>query len=192
MNNLSFDILWLRINNLFYRKKGRFAYFLSLLIVLVGCYYLFEFYNPNKCHVCHPIMGFPWKDLLEILGFIAIGGIYSCLFICLMATDDSILNCSIIFPILITLFYCIQTIRRCHDLDKSGWWMLLPVYSPLFLLFLPGKNKWKGFSMESIIITIWNSKWLILTLLLLCAFVYLQNTWFIQRHIELYSNIYKC
>jgi uncharacterized membrane protein YhaH (DUF805 family) len=187
MNHISFDILWLRIVNLFYRKKGRFAYFLSLLIVLVGCYYLFEFYNPNKCHVCNPIMGFPWKDLLEIFGFITIGGIYSCLFICLMATDNSILNCSIIFPILITLFYFVQAIRRCHDLDKSGWWMLLPIYSPLFLLFLPGKNKKKGYSVESIIITLWNSKWLILILIALCAYIYMGNAWFAHRHMELYE-----
>lgn len=182
MSRLSFDILILRITNLFYRKKDRFAYFLSFLIVVVGCYYLFEFYNPDKCHVCHPIMRFPWNNLLEILEFVAIGGIYSCLLICWMATDNSILYCPIIFPILLTLFYCIQTIRRCHDLGKSGWWMLLPVYSPLFLLFLPGKNKGKGLSVESIIITLWNSKWLILSLILLCVYIYLENATNIHMH----------
>lgn len=183
MNNLSFDILWLRINNLIYRKKDRFAYFLSLLIVMTGFFYVDWFCNDNRCLVCHPLMSIPWRGLF-LNFFTAVGGIYTCTLICIALFIDDHLGLGFVIAVACSLFWTIQSIRRCHDRNESGWRILIPFY-PLFLLFLPGKNKGKGSSLESIIITIWNSKWLILTFLLLCAFVYLQNAWYIQRHMEL-------
>jgi uncharacterized membrane protein YhaH (DUF805 family) len=43
------------------------------------------------------------------------------------------------FGIIITLpFMLAQNTKRCHDLNKSGWWQLIPFYG-LFLLFEDGK-----------------------------------------------------
>ena len=61
-------------------KTGRFNYFLSLLIIVVGFYYFFEHYDPNTCHVCFPIMRFPWGELVGLLFILALGGFYSCFF----------------------------------------------------------------------------------------------------------------
>lgn len=39
---------------------------------------------------------------------------------------------------IVTMFpACALVFRRCHDSDKSGWWMLLPIYN-VYLLFVRG------------------------------------------------------
>lgn len=45
--------------------------------------------------------------------------------------------CAICFIIWIPLcwFSLAQACKRCHDIGKSGWWQLIPIYNPLFLLF---------------------------------------------------------
>jgi RNA polymerase subunit RPABC4/transcription elongation factor Spt4 len=32
------------------------------------------------------------------------------------------------------------SIRRMHDLDKSGWWLLVPIYSWILVWFVPGTS----------------------------------------------------
>ena len=34
----------------------------------------------------------------------------------------------------------LQMIKRCHDVGKSGWWVLVPIFNPFFLLFEKGED----------------------------------------------------
>ena len=34
----------------------------------------------------------------------------------------------------------LQMIKRCHDIGKSGWWVLVPIFNPFFLLFEKGED----------------------------------------------------
>ena len=164
-------------------KTGRFNYFLSLLIIVVGFYYFFEYYDPNTCHVCHPIMSFPWKDLIGLLVIIALGGFYSCFLFCLLATDERYCDGPIVIPILFTLFYVVQTIKRCHDVGESGWRFLLPIYSPLLILFLSAEIEVdEEPERTSLIKVLWKSKWLILILVLMAAYIYRENLVHIRMH----------
>ena len=52
----------------------------------------------------------------------------------------------LVFVLMIPLvwFFWAQGAKRCHDLDKSGWWQIIPFYF-LFLLFQdgePGRNEY--------------------------------------------------
>lgn len=62
------------------------------------------------------------------------------LIIFIFATIDAGNNQNTLVPLwrLITLLPAIGvTIRRMHDVDKSGWFMLIPIYN-LILVFTPG------------------------------------------------------
>lgn len=44
-----------------------------------------------------------------------------------------------VIPILgLFILYWLQGIKRCHDLCKSGWWIIIPLFNPFGLLFLKG------------------------------------------------------
>ena len=40
----------------------------------------------------------------------------------------------------LVILMCLQSIKRCHDLGKSGWWIFMPIYNPFFLLFAEGDD----------------------------------------------------
>jgi multidrug efflux pump subunit AcrB/uncharacterized membrane protein YhaH (DUF805 family) len=42
-----------------------------------------------------------------------------------------------LFNILLLWFLIVQSIKRCHDMGKSGWWGLIPIWD-LLLFFKPG------------------------------------------------------
>ena len=45
--------------------------------------------------------------------------------------------------LLVVVFFVIrilQEIKRCHDVGKSGWWILVPIFNPFFLLFENGQE----------------------------------------------------
>ena len=164
-------------------KTGRSNYFLSLLIIVVGFFYFFEHYDPNTCHVCFPIIRFPWGELAGLLFILALGGFYSCFLFCLLATDERYCDGPIIIPILFTLFYVVQTIKRCHDIGESGWRFLLPIYSPLLILFLPAEIEVdEEPEKTSVIKVLRESKWLILILILMVAYIYCENLEHIRMH----------
>ena len=167
-------------------RTGRFNYFLSLLILTVGFFYIDWFCNYNRCLVCHPIMSITWGELLLDL-FTSLGGIYLCPLICIFTTiDEGFSELGSIISILLTLFGIVQTIRRCHDRQESGWRVLIPFYA-FFLIFLPGKTDQGDLRNPLVINTLMNAKWLILILFLIIGAIYLENSWFIKRHKSLYS-----
>jgi uncharacterized membrane protein YhaH (DUF805 family) len=43
----------------------------------------------------------------------------------------------IVLPVILGLFLAIQGAKRMHDVNKSGWWFLFPVYN-ILMLFVPG------------------------------------------------------
>lgn len=43
-----------------------------------------------------------------------------------------------IVEIFLAIVLLLQGIKRCHDLGNSGWWILLPIYSPFWLMFGKG------------------------------------------------------
>lgn len=180
MKMLNFDkiIIWT-----FGGRTGRFNYFLSLLIVIVGFEYLHTFFYSDRCLVCSPISSFPWSDLIELFIMLALTGVYSCILICCIGADYSYSIGPVYMPILFTCFYIIQTIRRCHDIGESGWRFLIPIYSPLLLLFLPKELDVDEEPVRtSIWSTLWQSKWLLIVLILLCVYIYVINTRYIHIH----------
>jgi uncharacterized membrane protein YhaH (DUF805 family) len=62
------------------------------------------------------IFGLNWNDILY--GFVATIHLY-------------------IIPYLLPLFVCIQGAKRMHDINKSGWYFLIPIYN-IYLTFLKG------------------------------------------------------
>lgn len=171
------------IEFLFYGKTGRFSYLLSLMIVIIVLFFVSDFSNPDRCYVCSPIMSIPWSELIITSFMILIGGIYSCLLFCWMATDERFFDGPVIVPTLFTVFYLVQTIKRCHEVGESGWRFLIPIYSPLFLLFLPAEIEVDREPEEpSALMVLWGSKWLILALVIICLTIYLINQRYIRMH----------
>lgn len=171
------------IKYIFSGKTGRFSYLLSLLIVIIVLCFVFEYSNPDRCYGCSPVIGIPWRELIETSVMILLGGIYSCLLCCVLALDESYFNGSVMIPILSTVFYLIQTTKRCHDIGESGWRFLIPIYSPLFLLFLPEEiDVDQEPERSSFFMLLWKSKWLILALIIICLIIYWESQKYIHMH----------
>ena len=163
-------------------RIGRFGYLLSLMIVVVGLYYVDTFYFSDRCLVCQPIRNFPWIELCGYSVFLALLGPYF-LFLYIMTAFQWGFSIWTLMYILLVIFFFVQTIKRCNDLGRSSWRVLIPVYSPLFLLFLRYKSNEEQDPIKMSFLTIlWNSKWLILALILLCVYIYLMNARFIHMH----------
>ena len=163
-------------------RIGRFSYLLSLLIVVVGLYYVDTFYFSDRCLVCQPIRNFPWIELCGCFVFIVLLGPYFLLLYLWTAFQWGISMGTLMY-ILLVIFFFVQTIKRCRDMEISNWRALIPVYSPLFLLFLRDKGDDVQEPIKlSFLMTLWNSKWLILALILFCVYIYLKNAMFIHIH----------
>ena len=163
-------------------RIGRFSYLLSLQIVVAGLYYVDTFYFSDRCLVCQPIKIFPWIELCGYFIFIAILGPYF-LFLYLQTAFQWGFSMWTLMYILLVVFFFAQTIKRCRDLEISSRKALIPIYSPLFLLFLRNKRNEEQSSVKiSFLTTFWNSKWLILVMILLCVYIYLKNAMFIHIH----------
>lgn len=173
---LGFDKLIIRT---FGGKTGRLNYFLSVLIVWIGFYYLDTFYFSDSCLVCNPIMSFPWQDLLSCFAAIALMGVS---FFLVFFQDSFEFGFSIwtIMYIILVLFFIIMSIRRCHDIGYSGWRSLLPIYCPLILLFQRAEIDEEQESEKTSLLK--NSVWFLLILLIMVVCIFLENLKHIHMH----------
>ena len=175
-----------KIIDYIYGRTDRFNYFLSLLIVIVGFFYIDWFCNDERCLVCHPLMSIPWRDLFWNF-FTAIGGIYISILICIILFFEGYWGLGFIIAVSCSIFWTIQTIRRCNDRNESEWRIFIPFY-PLLLLFLPGKIDNGQVSGKALVYNaLINGKWLILILVIMIGAIFLENSWNIQRHKRLYD-----
>lgn len=53
-------------------------------------------------------------------------------------TEYFLLAVFILTFLLILAFLLIQSVKRCHDFNESGWLCLIPIYNPFWLLFAEG------------------------------------------------------
>jgi hypothetical protein len=49
----------------------------------------------------------------------------------------------LVISLAITVFMIVMGVRRMHDLDKSGWFILIPIYNLILMFFdgTPGPNR---------------------------------------------------
>lgn len=165
-------------------KTDRTGYFISILAVVIGFYfYEFHFNLSDRCYVCQPPEPFPWKEILILFVGTSLGGGYLCILLCWGAFKTSWVGASILIPILLAAFFYVQTIRRCHDIGYSGWRSLIPIYSPLFLFFISSKSVTEEhvgkFSMVTLL---WENKWQILFMIIICLLYYMERISFVHMH----------
>jgi uncharacterized membrane protein YhaH (DUF805 family) len=44
-----------------------------------------------------------------------------------------------------TWFGLAAAVQRCHDMDKSGWYCLIPIYGPIIMFFIEGTSGWNEY-----------------------------------------------
>ena len=115
--------------NMLIGKTDRAGYVISILVVIWGFYFFGFCINlTDRCYGCNPPEIFPWRELLELLIAIGLGGVYVCILLVIAAYDVPWVGISIIIPMLLTAFYFLQTIKRCYDISCSCWRSLLPLH----------------------------------------------------------------
>jgi len=84
-----------------------------------------------------------WKKCLlgllaVFLGFLIVGGLATGF----LSKVPAVIPVLIIFIALCVLFvpFVAVSVRRMHDLGKSGWWILVPIYGLILCGFVAGKN----------------------------------------------------
>ncbi len=164
-------------------RTDRMGYLISILVVVVGFYFYDFYFMSDRCYVCQPPELFPWEEILMLSVGSSLGGGYLCILLCWGAFKTSWVGASITIPILLTAFFYLQTIRRCHDIGYSGWRSLIPVYTPLFLFFITGKNENEEHIGKSSIVTLLlQNKWQILLMIVICLLYYMIRISFVHMH----------
>ena len=127
-------------------KLGRLDYFLSVQIVALGLYLFLVavgYYNAhfNYMHI-ESAFHFTWPEAMwsfSLLMLTPILGLYL-LMLCYVLSKGCIILYPLLLLILLTLFFIVQTLRRCYDAKINFGFILIPMI-PLVLFFLKSKSR---------------------------------------------------
>ena len=127
-------------------KLGRLDYFLSVQIVALGLYLFFVtvgYYNAhfNYMHI-ESAFHFTWPEAIWDFSFLLLTpllGLYL-LMMCYILSKGCIILYPLLLLILLTLFFIVQTLRRCYDAKINFGFILIPMI-PLVLFFLKSKSR---------------------------------------------------
>ena len=127
-------------------KLGRLDYFLSVQIVALGLYLFFVavgYYNAhfNYMHI-ESAFHFTWPEAIWDFSFLLLTpllGLYL-LMMCYILSKGCIILYPLLLLILLTLFFIVQTLRRCYDAKINFGFILIPMI-PLALFFLKSKSR---------------------------------------------------
>lgn len=127
-------------------RLGRLDYFLSVQIVSLGLYLLLiavGYYNAhfNYMHIERAFQ-FTWSEAMwgfSLLLLTPLLGMYLLMLYCVLFKE-----CIILYPllllILLTLFFIVQTLRRCYDAKINFGFIFVPIV-PFVLFFLRSKPR---------------------------------------------------
>ena len=127
-------------------RLGRLDYFLSVQIVALGLYLFFVavgYYNAhfNYMHIERAFQ-FTWPEAMWGSSFLLLTpllGVYL-LMLCYVFSKGCIILYPLLLLILLTLFFIVQTLRRCYDAKINIGFILVPMI-PLALFFLKSKSR---------------------------------------------------
>ena len=127
-------------------RLGRLDYFLSVQIVALGLYLFFVavgYYNAhfNYMHIERAFQ-FTWPEAMWGFSFLLLTpllGVYL-LMLCYVLSKGCIILYPLLLLILLTLFFIVQTLRRCYDAMINFGFILIPMI-PLALFFLKSKSR---------------------------------------------------
>ena len=127
-------------------RLGRLDYFLSVQIVALGLYLFLVavgYYNAhfNYMHI-ESAFHFTWPEAMwsfSLLMLTPILGLYL-LMLCYVLSKECIILYPLFLLVLLTLFFIVQTLRRCYDAKINIGFILVPMI-PLALFFLKSKSR---------------------------------------------------
>lgn len=127
-------------------RLGRLDYFLSIQIVSLGLYLFFiavGYYNAHFNYMnIESAYHFTWPEAMwgfSLLLFTPILGLYL-LTLCYVLSKGCIILYPLLLLILLTLFFIVQTLRRCYEAKINFGFILIPMI-PLVLFFLKSKTR---------------------------------------------------
>lgn len=142
---------WFKAFFSFRGKMGRLGFFLTLVCALVLteffciiAYQLWLLYYPYPCWQFNVNVNLSWS--FGLLGIFT-GILPITVLILLNCTYMSLAwggTCGYGFLIeavvidVMFVFYILQCLKRCRDLDVSFWYCIVPLYNPMAFLFYPG------------------------------------------------------
>ena len=75
--------------------------------------------------------------ILSFLIYFGVGLVFSGLYLLVPGIKDIASFIESIIGFVLLLFMIAQGVKRCHDVGKSGWWLLIPFYF-IWLFFAKG------------------------------------------------------
>lgn len=138
---------YLEIKNLepYNLRLGRLDYFLSVQIVALGLYLFLVavgYYNAHFNHMIERAFQFTWSEAIwsfTLILFTPLLGLYLFM-LCYVLSKSFIILYPLLLLILLTLFFIVQTLRRCYDAKINYGFILIPMI-PLALFFLKSKSR---------------------------------------------------
>ena len=138
---------YLEIKNLepYNLRLGRLDYFLSVQIVALGLYLFLVavgYYNAHFNHMIERAFQFTWSEAIwsfSLILFTPLLGLYLFM-LCYVLSKSCIILYPLLLLILLTLFFIVQTLRRCYEAKINFGFILIPMI-PLVLFFLKSKSR---------------------------------------------------